>query len=1096
MWGGRAPFLLRRMASSWLLPASLVLTVFITCALLCAMASFGAQVLPQAARRDLLAAPRTSVLVSGQVDAPAAAADRVAVRSVLRAAFGPVPFRLDSAMWSDPLQLPAAPGGRAIPLTEAAAPGQIRTHTTLVAGRWPGRPRPGQAMEGALPATVARQLGLAPGAVLTLRDRSTLARFRVRVSGLFTLRDPASGYWGLDLIGAAGVSAQPGFTTYGPLVVDAAAFGRGALPVGAESWVAQPDVAAIAPGDLTGLAARIGRAGSYLQGSVRLGGLELTTGLPPLLDGLSASIAVARSMLAISALELLLLAAAALALAARLLAVHREEENALLSSRGAARWQLARITVAETLPLAALAAAGGAVAGHGLAGLLLRAGSLRDARLSRAGFPASAWLAVALVLVLCLAVTLFPALRPGTPGTARARRGRQAVVAGVARSGGDIALVVLAVLAVHELRAYSAVAHLGAGGLGLDPVLAAAPALALAAVSLILLRLLPLAARGLEALITRSRRLGVALASWEISRRAVRQSGPVLLAVLAVATGTLALAQYQSWRQSARDQAAFWVGADVRVDAIQPATLGQAGAISHLPGVTAVMPVSRLTDVTSGTVLAIDARHAAGTVLLRPDLSAVPAAALWRKITPPAQPGLALPGRPARLEIIASAASARGAAALGQLPATATLQDGSGTVYSAPAGTLRADGRRHALIIELSAARRASYPLHLLGLSLAYSLPSFPGSRPAALAASRPATVTLWALALSPGPGGRFAAPFAGGSALAGWRTTLSAAGLTGLAGLGARDAAPTLGRWQPAAGGGQQLSFLPGHGPDLAVLARDKSFTGALTGYEGALTLAPRYGTVVTGIATRAFLAAQHVRLGDLVPLAIPGAAAVPVRIVAAVAAFPTIGPGGGLVVDQGTIQDLLASAGDTPLPVTQGWLRTTGGTVPRGLPAGSAVASRARLQASLLGNSLAAAPLLEGLALAVAAAVLAAVGFSAGVAASLRGRRSQSALLAALGYTRAARARGLCLEELLLTGPAALAGLVAGVGLAHVLIPALTLTTAAAVTVPAVAVVTPLGWAALLALAVAATPVVVAVAAVARRPDPAAQLRAAEAA
>jgi hypothetical protein len=59
------------------------------------------------------------------------------------------------------------------------------------------------------------------------------------------------------------------------------------------------------------------------------------------------SLAVARSMLAISALQLLLLAAAALVLAGRLLTSHRGVETALLGSRGAAGWQLARITVAE-----------------------------------------------------------------------------------------------------------------------------------------------------------------------------------------------------------------------------------------------------------------------------------------------------------------------------------------------------------------------------------------------------------------------------------------------------------------------------------------------------------------------------------------------------------------------------------------------------------------------------------------------------------------------------------------------------------------------------------------------------------------------------
>jgi len=1091
-----APFLLRRMMSSWLLLSSLMITVLITAALTAALASFDAQVLPQAAHRQLATA-QTSVVVSGAVDAEVAAADQPAVRSALRSAFGVVPFRLDSARWSDPLGLPAVPGGRLVRLAEAAAPDQIRAHAALVSGRWPGPPRPGQPISAALPETAAGQLGLATGDVVAVRDRDTGERLRLRVSGLFAPRDPAAPYWGLDLIGPSGVSVQSGFASYGPVLVSPAAFGRGALAVGQASWVALPDPARIQPAELAGLAARISQAGSFLQGSVRLGGLQVTTGMPVLLDGLSRRLTIARSMLAISALQLLLLAAAALVLAARLLTGHREAENALLSSRGAARWQLARITVGEILLLAVVAAAAGALAGSALAGLLVRAGSLRAAGLSLPGFPASAWLAAALVVALCLVIMVWPALRPAAPGSAAVRQGRQATVTGIARSGADIALVVLALLAMHELRAYSAVAHLPAGGLGIDPVLAAAPALALAAVSLILLRFMPVAARAMEAMIARSRHLGGALASWEISRRTIRQSGPVLLALLAVATGTLALAQYQSWRESAADQAAFLVGADVRVDTAGPASLSQAGAISHVPGVTAAMPVSRVTATSRGTVLALDARQAAAAMALRPDLSPLPAAALWRRITPAATPpGLPLPGRPARLEVLVSAAAGAGPGpGLGQLSATATIQDAAGVAVTLPAGSLPADGRDHALIADLSEIRQASYPLRLLGLSLTYSLPPFPSSRLATQAAGRRATITISGVALSSAAAGPFAAPFAGGGALAAWRVTASAASLAVLGTLDrqSRAVGPALAGWRSGAGGSRQVSFQPGYGPDPAVLKQARSDLPQ-AGYTGTLTVLTRApAPVIAGVATQSFLAANHLQPGAIVPVAVPGAE-IPVRIVAAIAAVPTVPAGGALVVDLGAVQDLLASQGASPLPVTQWWLRTARGAVPGGLPAGSVVSDRTATQAALLRNPLSEAPLLEGLAIAVAAAVLAAVGFSVGVAASLRARRSQSALLAALGYSRSAQARGLCLEQAMLTVPAALVGLAVGAGLAHLLVPAMTLTAAAATPVPAVLVQTPLGWAALLTLAVAVTPVAVAAAAVARRPDPAAQLRAAE--
>ena len=123
-----------------------------------------------------------------------------------------------------------------------------------------------------------------------------------------------------------------------------------------------------------------------------------------------------------------------------------------------------------------------------------------------------------------------------------------------------------------------------------------------------------------------------------------------------------------------------------------------------------------------------------------------------------------------------------------------------------------------------------------------------------------------------------------------------------------------------------------------------------------------------------------------------------------------------------------------------------------------------------------------------------LAGIGFVVSVAAAMRERRLQDALLAALGVDRAARTGQLCLEQLMLSVPAAAAGAAIGVALAYLLVPAVTLTTGAATPFPPVHVVIPLGWTALLALSIAAVPVLAAAATAAYRPDPAAELRAGE--
>src|SRR5581483_8400522 len=268
------------------------------------------------------------VAISGSVNAPTALADTKAVSHSMQTAFGPVPYRFDQARWSNPLGLPVASGGKTVPLTQAATLSQFQANAALVRGRWPGQPSPGHPIEGALPVTAAQRLGLAPGAVLALRDRVTGERIRVKITGLFGLRDPASIYWDIDPIGISGVSAQSQFVTYGPLIVHPAAFGPHGFTVGGAAWLVRPEGGRINTAGINHLADKIASAQSYLENANRLGGLQVRTGLPQLLSGLGHNLVVARSLLTMGLLQLLLLAAVALSLAARLLASHREEESA------------------------------------------------------------------------------------------------------------------------------------------------------------------------------------------------------------------------------------------------------------------------------------------------------------------------------------------------------------------------------------------------------------------------------------------------------------------------------------------------------------------------------------------------------------------------------------------------------------------------------------------------------------------------------------------------------------------------------------------------------------------------------------------------
>jgi hypothetical protein len=1064
-------FVLRRMGSSRLLLGSILVAVLAASGVTAALVSFSVRTLPAAAQRQLLRAGPPSVTFDGQLTPAQASAAGHAISASVRAAFGTVPVTVNSARWSDPLSLPGA-ASRGLQL-QAAALGGITASASLAGGAWPGPPQRGQPIPVAVPAPTARVLRLTPGRLLIVHDGYSGVTVRLRVSGTYRQRRQAAPYWAATIrLRDVSGSPQDAVLSPDPLIVSPAAFGPGHLPVILASWVALPHLAEVSPDRYAGLAAGLQAMQARLQDPGQFTGLAVTTSLPQVLADTGRSLAVARSLLLVGALQLLLLAAAAIALCARLLAGQREAESALLAARGMARRQLARRAIAEAVVLAAGPAVAGAIAGSALAGL---AAGARPA--GRALVPASAWWAAAMIITGCVSAMVWPVLSPADPAAADVRRGRPLSLAGTARAGADVALIALAAIALWQLRLYSAASRSATGSLGVYPVLAIAPALALAGATLIPLRVLPAVARVLDALTGHTRRLGAALASWQISRSPVRQAGPALLVVLAVATGTIALAQHDSWHQSAEDQASFGAGADTRVDLAAPLSLGQLGEVTRAPGVTAAMPVARLAYAGgAATILAVDSGLAAATVLLRPDFAALPATSLWRAIRSPGQAsGLMLPGRPARLQISAQlrpAAAERGLV----LAASVSVQDADGIVYSVPAGLLTAG--RPQLVAPLSGAAAGGYPLRLLGISMSYNLPG--RARPGQLG------LTITSMSDSAAAAGPFPAPFAAGRALRRWGTGLTVPG----ADLGSRGLVqPVQSRPAAITGGGLSLAFAPGGG-----MLRAGSI---LVPVPARLTLsAPVSTATIRAIATSAFLAARHLTVGDITSFS-AGSTSIDAVIVAAVRQFPTISSarGGALIVDQAALQDQLLAHSAPPLPVTEWWLRTASGRTPPGLPAGAVVTSRAAVAATVLASPLNQSQQLALLAVAVAAALLAALGFAASVAASMRERRTQGALLAALGVNRAGQARQLCLEQLMLSTPAAAVGLLLGAGIARLLVPAVTLTALGLPPVPAVLVQVPLGWAAILAAAVTAVPVLAAAATVARRPDPAAQLRAAAA-
>jgi hypothetical protein len=1078
------------MAAHWVVIAAAALTTLVAAAVGAALAAFAGQALPQAVKHDLATASGTALTGAGSFSGTNVASTTNALRSAIGSALSRVPYGFWQGAWSNPLglvpgALPARPtdSGKNTPLLEAASFDGFQAHAVLVSGTWPSTTDATGAIPAVLPATAAALLKLHAGEQLKLQDRSSNKLVTFEITGLYAERQltgPAASYWQLNNIPASGSTTESGFTTYGPLVVASMVFSSqlaataaapGQLTVATGTWVAQPDMSRFSGADLSTISANVSALLSSVSNSSTLSSVQLTTKLPTVLADTGSNLAVARSLLAISALQLIVLALAALVAVARLLAAQREGETALLTARGATRWQLIRLTAAEVIPLSVLTALAGGAGGVWLARLL--GGTLDGARGS--GISAAAWLdamaAAIFIGVLAIGALLHPVLRVPAATASRARRGRQALITGVTRAGTDLALIVLAVLAGWQLRRYSAVTTSASGGApSIDPVLALAPALALAGGTVLTLRLLPAGARATDRLAARGRGLIGAMAGWQFSRQPLRQGGAALLLVMAVATGTLALAQHASWSRSAADQATFTTGSDVRVDLAAPLPLGATTQIATAAGVKSAMAAAGTQQSLPANVLAIDSAKAPQVVRIRPDEAPVPASSLFAAIAPKAGTGgNPVPGQPRTVDLTATLSPAP----IDPVTAEFTITDADGAAVQLSAqAPLPADGRPHVLTVPLGGTDVA-YPLRIAQVTLTYTLPEQKKLAAPVKLTIGGATTSNWIADASSGE--------------------LDAGGVTPDNPLPSAD--PQAGGWQ-AASGGATLTFNPGYGVvynELGPALVPAPAQGQVT-----LTAASAMRNSVPAIVTGAFIDANKVGAGGTLTANMNGVP-VPIRIVAVADTFPTV-TGSAMIVDLPTIQAFLISHGAAPFNVTQWWLTTDGAQVPpsldRALPPGAAVTSRDALTAATLADPLSAAPQQALLAMALAAALLAITGFWVSIAADVRQRRAENALLAALGITQRTAAAQLFLEKLLLSVPSAVLGLVLGTIVARLLVPAVTLTATAQAPVPPPDTLLDLSQTAPLAAVVALLPALAAALVVFRRPDPASELRAAEAA
>ncbi|MBX6383823.1 MAG: FtsX-like permease family protein [Microbispora sp.] len=665
----RLPFVVRRALAEPLLLTAAFASILLATTAISALLLHAGSATQAGLRRALETAPLTAtatVVTTSVTAADFAGLDR-AVRAGIARAHGEVPVEVTVRVESDSYSLPerGGSGGTRPVLTRFAMYEGLDGRADLVSGRWPAAGKTttvGTAtVEAALPEPASAAMGVSTGDDFPVTGRLDGRRVRVRVTGVFRLRDPADPRWAGEELLRSGTRTGD-FVTRGPLVVPAGTFlTKFATGVSAR-WLAVPDLRRLAPGRVRAVAASA--AGG--PAAVRSGcpGCMVTETLSATLLRLDRDALVARSIMLVPVLQVLVLAGYALTLTARLLAEHRRMETALLRSRGGGAPRLAALSAGEALLIALPCAPVAPFLAPVLLKLLGAVPWIETTGVEPPGTPDGATFAVAAAVALaCAAMLAFPPLAAArrTYAEEQAERGRGDRPGLAQRAGADLALLVVAALAVWRLARFDTAEATRLGGeLGLDPLIGAGPALALLGGAMAALRLVPVVAAVAERVTRRRSGFGPALAARQVNRRPARYRGPALLLTMAVAIGVLSQTTAATWRGAQEDRARHLAGADLRVTA-RPGD--DPRTFTTLPGITAAAPAHRATVVAGGadaTLIALDAALLGRVMALRPDLTELPPAVLAARLAAPAGqplPVVATPGLADTVRITAGTAT-------------------------------------------------------------------------------------------------------------------------------------------------------------------------------------------------------------------------------------------------------------------------------------------------------------------------------------------------------------------------------------------------------------------------------------------------------
>jgi hypothetical protein len=947
----------------------------------------------------------------------------------------------------------------------------IHDHATLTAGDWPSAGDAADAPAIAVDARSAAQLGIGLGDRFDLAARRDPGqRLRPTVVGIYEIDDPVETYWAAAPSLVDGVVESTQFRTWSFVASSDAVIGS-TTPRIQIGWFVEPDLSGVGPDDLETLGRRTGQLDTDLARDVEAAAASLATtfsepdvdtGLPEALADADRSLTVTRSGVLAITLQLAVLAGYALALTARLVAESRRTELAVLRARGASPAQMVRRSVAEALVLTAPAALVAPWLATVITGALSRVGPLASSGLAIEPRPlASANIAVALAAVITVILLALPTFRLAQAAQRDADARRDRARSTVQRAGVDIAIVVLAGLAIWQLTTLGdARAAEIRGRFGVDPLLVVAPALGLFAGAFVALRVVPGVARLAELALARTRSAVLALASWQVARRPTRYARAALLLIMGVALGVFTTTYESTWERSQNDQATHQVGADVRVEPDRRTNasiedLHLLAGYLDVEDVTAAVPVVRRAGALPNserpaTLVGLDASTAADVVLPTGDRN------LTRAFEELADgranlPSIATPPGTVRIDLRLGAtdltpdetvtdetveATTREPAELKPVAAQVfvVLSDGDGLLHRRRAGELVArDGPATVSILlptDDPIAVAPVPPVGLVDIELRFDVP---GDR------NRTIRVEVSAIDAVDAAGART------GLDADSWSLRTSVVGaLDERVGLAAseteRDALVSV---------------------DIAT---GRSRFGALATY-GIGPAGARPPTRPPVVVSRSWFEANRRQIGDTV--ALPGASDRAGRIVGTVDDFPTITPDDSdiVIADLPTLQASRYELGQPIAEIGEVWLATgpDPGAVGDRLGASPydavSVAVRDELADRLLSDPPAVGTIGVLTVGFVAAAAFAVIGFLVTATVSARDRANEFALLRALGLSSRQLVVWTVLEQAALIVLSLVIGTAIGLGLGAVLLPAVSLTPSGDDVFPPVEIVQPWG-------------------------------------